>query len=123
MLEKDRIAFTRSRSRRCNDNALAESKNGNVVRRQFSYAYVPADWAKQFNAFCINRLNPFLNFHCPCLFGTKVPDSNKPGRTRLVHRYKDVMTPLEKLVSLLDVNRFLRDDITLEGLLEQARPC
>src|SRR5579864_8243824 len=82
MLEKQRIDFTRSRPRRCNDNALAESKNGNVVRRQFGYSHIPAEWAKQFNVFCVELLNPFLNFHRPCLFGTEVPDAKKPGRTR-----------------------------------------
>lgn len=121
MLEKERIAFTRSRPRRCNDNALAESKNGNVVRRQFGYAYVPADWAKEFNTFCVELLNPFLNFHRPCLFGTEVPDPKKPGRTRRIHRHEDVMTPLEKLASLPGAGRFLRDGITLDRLLEQAR--
>ncbi|WP_342316410.1 DDE-type integrase/transposase/recombinase [Lysobacter sp. FW306-1B-D06B] len=52
MLEQERIAFTRSRPRRCNDNALVEAKNGVVVRRQFGYSYVPAERAEQFNAFC-----------------------------------------------------------------------
>jgi transposase InsO family protein len=121
MLKEQLVEFTRSRPRRCNDNALAESKNGNVVRRQFGYAYIPAEWAKQFNAFCVDLLNPFLNMHRPCLFGTEVPDPKKPGRTRRVHRPEDVMTPLEKLVSLPDASHFLREDITLDQLLEQAR--
>ncbi|WP_176072138.1 integrase catalytic domain-containing protein [Paraburkholderia phenazinium] len=121
MLEKDRIAFTRSRPRRCNDNALAEAKNGVVVRRQFGHAYVPAGRAEQFNAFCTELLNPFLNFHRPCLFGTEVPDPRKPGRLRRIHRQQDVMTPLEKLNSLPDAGRFLRNGITLETLLKRAR--
>ncbi|WP_260439300.1 integrase catalytic domain-containing protein [Burkholderia sp. Bp9099] len=73
MLKEQLIEFTRSRPRRCNHNALAESKNGNVVRRQFGYAHIRAEWAEQFNAFCVDRLNPFLNMHRPCLFGTEVP--------------------------------------------------
>jgi hypothetical protein len=71
--------------------------------------------------FCVDLLNPFLNMHRPCLFGTEVSDSRKPGRTRRVHRPEDVMTPLEKLASLPDASRFLREDITLDRLLEQAR--
>ncbi|CAM2198499.1 Integrase catalytic domain-containing protein (plasmid) [Paraburkholderia kururiensis] len=121
MLEKERIEFTRSRPRRCNDNALAESKNGNVVRRQFGYSHVPADWAKEFNAFCVELLNPFLNFHRPCLFGTEVPDPKKPGRTRRVHRPEDVMTPLDKLASVPGADDFLRKGITLDQLKELAR--
>ncbi|MGF6597621.1 transposase InsO family protein [Paraburkholderia sp. GAS448] len=121
MLKEQLIDFTRSRPRHCNVNALAESRNGNVVRRQFGYAYIPAEWAKQFNAFCVDLLNPFLNMHRPCLFGTEVPDPKKPGRTRRVHRHEDVMTPLEKLASLPDAGRFLREGITLDQLQQQAR--
>ncbi|MBC8720616.1 transposase family protein [Paraburkholderia sp. 31.1] len=121
MLEKERIEFTRSRPRHCNDNALAESKNGNVVRRQFGYSHVPASYAEQFNAFCSGHLNPFLNLHRPCLFGTEVPDPRKKGRTRRVHRHKDVMTPLDKLLTLPDAGSFLREGITVDSLQQQAR--
>lgn len=41
MLREKLAEFTRSRPRRCNDNALAESKDGNVVRRQFGYSHAP----------------------------------------------------------------------------------
>ena len=33
--------FTKSRSRHSNDSALVESKNGNVIRRQFGYRHIP----------------------------------------------------------------------------------
>lgn len=121
LLESERIEFTRSRPRHCNDNALVEAKNGVVVRRQFGYQHVPESWAAKFSAFCREHLNPFLNLHRPCMFGTEVPDSKKPGRTRRVHRKADVMTPLDKLVSLPDAQGFLRDGLTLETLQAQAR--
>ncbi|MCI0151919.1 DDE-type integrase/transposase/recombinase [Paraburkholderia sediminicola] len=121
MLEQARIDFTRSRPRQCNDNALAESKNGSVVRRQFGYSYIPAERAILFNDFCRAHLNPFRNFHRPCLFGTEAPDPRKPGRTRRVHRREDVMTPLEKFGNLPQADRFLRDGITQEGLRQEAR--
>lgn len=120
MLKDKLIDFTRSRPRRCNDNALAESKNGNVVRRQFGYEHVPARRAGQFTDFCREYLNPFLNLHRPCLFGTEVPDPRKPGRTRRVHRQGDVMTPLEKLLALPDAQSFLREGISLDELRQQA---
>ncbi|WP_342316412.1 transposase family protein [Lysobacter sp. FW306-1B-D06B] len=119
MLEHERITFTRSRPRRCNDNALVEAKNGVVVRRQFGYSYVPAERAEQFNAFCEDHLNPFLNLHRPCLFG-EVPDPRKPGRLRRVHRMEDIQTPLEKLASLPNSGQFLRPGITLQALQQQA---
>ena len=41
LLEKLRIEFTKSRSRHSNDNALAEGKNGAVVRKPLGYAHIP----------------------------------------------------------------------------------
>jgi transposase InsO family protein len=120
LLEQERITFTRSRPRRCNDNALVEAKNGVVVRRQFGYTSIPAERAEQFNAFCADYLNPFLNLHRPCLFGKEVPDPRKPGRLRRIHPKDDIQTPLEKLLSVPHAATFLREGITLDGLLEQA---
>lgn len=91
LLEKLRIEFTRSRPRRSNDNALVETKNGAVVRRIFGYAHIPQRHAARFNTFCVEFLNPFLNFHRPCLFATEVSDPKKPGRIRRMYRPQDVI--------------------------------
>jgi transposase InsO family protein len=120
MLDKLRIEFTRSRPRRSNDNGLAETKNGAVVRKLFGYAHIPQRHASRFNTFCVEYLNPFLNFHRPCLFATDKPDSNKPGRIKRVYRAKDAMTPLDKLASLPEAKTFLREGVTLEDLYELA---
>lgn len=120
LLEKLRIEFTRSRPRRSNDNALVETKNGAVVRRIFGYAHIPQRHAARFNAFCVEHLNPFLNFHRPCLFATEVPDPKKPGRIRRVYRPQDVMTPLDKLASLPEAQQYLRAGITLDALYQRA---
>lgn len=120
MLEKLRIEFTRSRPRRSNDNALAETKNGAVVRKLFGYTHIPQRHASRFNTFCREYLNPFLNFHRPCLFATDKPDANKPGRIKRVYRAKDAMTPLDKLASLPEAATFMREGITLEELHELA---
>lgn len=116
MLDKLRIEFTRSRPRRSNDNGLAETKNGAVVRKLFGYEHIPQRHAGRFNTFCVEYLNPFLNFHRPCLFATDVADAKKPGRIKRVYRPKDAMTPLDKLASLPEAATFLREDITLEDL-------
>ena len=42
--------------------------------------------AVRFNTFCTKYLNPFLNFHRPCLFATEVADPKKPGRIKRVYR-------------------------------------
>lgn len=102
-------------------NALAETKNGAVVRKVFGYAHIPQRHAARFNTFCVEYLNPFLNFHRPCLFATDVPDPKKPGRIKRVYRPRDAMTPLDKLASLPEAHKHLREGITLEHLHELAR--
>ena len=116
LLDKLRIEFTRSRPRRSNDNGLAETKNGAVVRKLFGYEHIPQRHAGRFNTFCSEYLNPFLNFHRPCLFATELPDPKKPGRIKRVYRPQDAMTPLDKLASLPEAQTFLREGVTLEEL-------
>ena len=41
LLEKLRIEFTQSRPRQTNDNALAECKNGAVIRKTMGYSHIP----------------------------------------------------------------------------------
>lgn len=121
MLDKLRVEFTRSRPRRSNDNGLAETKNGAVVRKIFGYEHIAQRHAGRFNTFCVEFLNPFLNYHRPCLFATEVADANKPGRIKRVYRPRDAMTPLDKLSSLTDAAKFLREGVTLEELHQLAR--
>jgi transposase InsO family protein len=120
MLDKLRIEFTRSRPRRSNDNGLAETKNGAIVRKLFGYEHIPQRHAARFNTFCREYLNPFLNFHRPCLFATDKPDPKKPGRIKRVYRARDAMTPLDKLASLPEAAKFMREGITLKDLHELA---
>ena len=120
MLDKLRVEFTRSRPRRSNDNGLAETKNGAVVRRLFGYGHIPQRHAVRFNTFCTEYLNPFLNFHRPGLFATEVVDPKKPGRIKRVYRPKDAMTPLNKLASLPDAAQYLRQGIALAELYKLA---
>ena len=121
LLDKLRIEFTRSRPRRSNDNGLADTKNGAVVRKQFGYEHIARRHAGRFNIFCVEYLNPFLNYHRPCLFATDVPDPKKPGRLKRVYRAKDAMTPLDKLASLPNAATFLREGVTFKDL--QALAC
>ncbi len=116
LLEKLRVEFTRSRPRHSNDNGLAETKNGAVVRKLFGYAHIPQRHAGPFDTFCREILTPFLNFHRPCLFATDRPDPKKPGRIKRVYKPEDAMTPFDKLASLPDVHQFLRQGTTLQQL-------
>ena len=121
LLEKLRLEFTKSRPRHSNDNALAETKNGVVVRKVFCYEHIPQRYATPINVFCAEQLTPFLNLHRPCLFATDVPDPKKPGRIRKVYRHEDAMTPLEKLASLSKAKQGLRKGMRLKDLIALAR--
>lgn len=116
MLDKLKVEFTRSRPRRSNDNGLAETKNGAVVRKEFGYGHIPQRHATRFNTYCREYLNPFLNFHRPCLFSSDMADPKKPGRIKRVYRPQDAMTPLDKLASLPAEQQGLREGVTIEHL-------
>lgn len=119
LLQDRLIRQTKSRPRHCNDNALAECKNGAVVRRAFGYDHVAQRHAELVNAFNVEFLNPCLNFHRPCHFPTIETDAR--GKQRRRYRQQDVMTPYEKLASLPDAASYLREDVSLEQLEAIAR--
>ena len=104
--------FTKSRARRTNDNALAESKNASVVRKWLGYAHIPQRFAGQVNAFNRDWLSPFLNYHRPCLFPTEECDDK--GRVRKRYRDADTMTPYDKFKSLDDAEQYLLPGVTFE---------
>jgi transposase InsO family protein len=111
-------AQTKSRSRHSNDNAQAESKNGAIVRKHLGYSHIPQRFAALVNAFCQDHLNPYVNFHRPCLFAETITDAK--GRQRKRYPYKLMMTPYEKLKSMDKAEQFLKPGITFEQLDAQA---
>jgi transposase InsO family protein len=114
LLNKLHIELTKSRPRRSNDNALAETKNGAIVRKHLVYAHIPQRFAAELNAFCREFLNPYVNFHRPCFFPHSSIDPK--GRVRKVYRFEDMMTPYEKLKSLPNASRFLKPGMSFEAL-------
>lgn len=70
------------------------------------------------NTFCSDHLNPYINFHRPCLFAETITDAK--GRQRKRYPYKLMMTPYEKLKSLPLVEQYLKHDITFQQLDAQA---
>ena len=109
---------TKSRARHSNDNAQAESKNGAIVRKHLGYSHIPQRFAVPVNAFCREYLNPYINFHRPCLFAETITDNK--GRQRKRYPYKMMMTPYEKLKSLPLAESFLKPGINFEKLDAQA---
>jgi len=119
MLDKLRVEFTKSRPRHSNDNGLAETKNGAVIRKHLGYSHIPQRFAVEVNAFMAGHLNPYINFHRPCLFAEEVVD--KKGKIRKRYPLHLVMTPLEKLASLATAAEFLKPGVTLDVLRAEAR--
>ena len=114
LLQKLLIEQTKSRARRSNDNALVESKNGSVIRKHFGYSHIPQQFADPINRLCRGQLMPYLNFHRPCFFPTTEIDAK--GKAVKRYRYADMMTPYEKLKSLVNAESFLKPGITFEQL-------
>jgi transposase InsO family protein len=109
---------TKSRSRHSNDNAQAESKNGAIVRKHLGYSHIPQRFASLVNTFCRDHLNPYINFHRPCLFAETITDAK--GRQRKRYPYQLMMTPYEKLKSIPEPEQFLKPGISFEQLDAQA---
>jgi len=118
MIEKLRVEFTKLRPRHCNDNALVETKNCAVVRKHLGYSHIPQRFAAKVNGFCRDHLNPYLNFHRPCLFAEEIVDAK--GKCSKRHPHQGVMTPLEKLAILHQPERYLKSGSTLARLQRQA---
>jgi len=109
---------TKSRSRHSNDNAQAESKNGAIVRKHLGYSHIPQRFAVPVNAFCRDYLNPYINFHRPCLFPEIITDAK--GRQRKRYPYQLMMTPYEKFKSLPLAESFLKSGTDFKILDAQA---
>ena len=112
LLNKLLIKQTKSRPRRSNDNGLAETKNGAVVRKHMGYIHIPQRYANEINEFYKKYFNAYLNYHRPCGFATDVVDKN--GKIKKI--YDVYMTPYEKLRSVDDAWQYLRENISFEML-------
>lgn len=116
LLDKMLIRQTKSRPRHSNDNGLVETKNGSVIRKHFGYEYIPQRHAEKINLFYRTYMNPYINFHRPSAYPTRVPDPKKNGKYKNV--YKTYLTPLEKLQSLKQPEQYLKPNISM-ALLQQ----
>ena len=114
LLEKLRIEFTKSRARHSNDNGLVESKNYSVVRKLYGYQHIPQQYAGEFLTLNRDQVYRYVNYHRPCYFSTTVTDDK--GKQKKKYRYKDMMTPFEKLLSLPRPSQYLKSGITLKKL-------
>jgi transposase InsO family protein len=118
LLDKLRVEFTKSRPRQTNDNALAECKNGAVIRKTMGYSHIPQQYATAINGFYTDALNPYLNFHRPCYFAIDTID--KKGKIRKTYPHNQIMTPWERLKTIPDYHNYLKAGFTSDSLEHEA---
>lgn len=114
LLNKLLIKQTKSRSRHSNDNALAECKNGSVIRKHMGYTYIDQKYAQPINQFYQSYFNQYLNYHRPCGYATTMTD--KRGKQKKIYKTEDYQIPYEKLKSIHNAQNYLKEDITFDKL-------
>ena len=118
LLNKLLIELTKSRPRRSNDNALIETKNGSIIRKNIGYVHIPKNKACFVNKFYQDWFNTYLNYHRPCAFAKIVID--RKGKEKKTYPHENYMTPYERLKSIKNVKKYLKTGITLKKLDEIA---
>lgn len=116
MLNKLLVEQTKSRPRHSNDNGLAETKNGWVIRKHIGYGHISSAHAEAFDEFYRQHLNPYLNFHRPC----GVPEVTVTAKGKQKRAYRWYATPWEILRQLPGLAGFLREDLTAHQLQQAA---
>ena len=116
LLNKLLVEQTKSRPRHSNDNGLAESKNGWVIRKHIGYGHIASAHAEAFDEFYRQHFNPYLNFHRPC----GVPEVKVTAKGKQKRVYRWYATPFEILRQLPGLAGFLRADLTVDQLTESA---
>jgi len=110
------IKQTKLRSYHSGDNALVETKNGSIIRKNMGWEHIDQSFCDEINAYYKNYFNPYLNFHRPCSYPTiEVDDKGKKKKV-----YNTYQVPYEFLKSLPDSKIFLKPGVTFEKLDEIA---
>jgi transposase InsO family protein len=114
LLQKLLIELTKSRARHSNDNALAESKNGAIIRKHLGYFHIPQKWAPLINDFYKKYFNYYINYHRPCFFAEIKIDAK--GKQKKTYPYRAMMTPYDKLKTISNAEKYLKPGITFKQL-------
>lgn len=114
ILNRLRIRQSKSRPGKTNDNALVETKNSAIIRKEMGYTFIRKEAHEIINDWYKNYYNIFLNFHRPCAFATIEVDSK--GKRKRKYKPKDYQVPYEKLKSLPNAEQYLKDSVTFESL-------
>ena len=117
MLGELLIKQSKSRSGRCNDNALVEGKNGSVIRKHMGHWHIERRHADGIHRFYMDYFNIYLNYHRPCGFATITVDE-KGKRHR---KYETYQTPYQAFMALKKPEQYLREGVTMEDLEKTAK--
>jgi hypothetical protein len=111
------IKQSKSRSGRCNDNALVEGKNGSVIRKHMGHWHIERRHADGIHRFYMEYFNIYLNYHRPCGFATiSIDEKGKRHRT-----YETYQTPYQAFMALEKPEQYLREGVTTEELEKTAK--
>ena len=108
------IKQTKSRPRHSNDNPLAETKNGAIIRKHIGYSYIAKKHAGLVNTFYQNTFNDYLNYHRPCGFAEITV--NAKGKELKKYPPENYLTPYEKFKSLPNAEQYLKPKVTFKDL-------
>ena len=117
LLNKLLVEQTKSRPRHSNDNGLAETKNGWVIRKHIGYGHIASQHAEAFQQFYREHFNPYLNFHRPC----GVPEMQLTAKGKHKRVYRWYATPWEILRQLPGLAQHLRPELTIAELEKRSR--
>lgn len=112
LLQRLHIKQTKNRSYHSNDNALVETKNGSVIRKNMGWEHINQTMCDEINQYYKNFFNPYLNFHRPCAYPTIQTDEK--GKKKKVYDLYQI--PYEHLKSLPNAKKHLRNNITFDHL-------
>lgn len=118
LLNRLLIKLTKTRPRHSNDNGLAETKNGAVIRKHIGYVYIPQKNADPLNKFYFEYFNNYLNYHRPCGFPKIITD--KKGKERKIYPHSGYKIPYERLKSLTAAENYLKSGTTFKELDKTA---
>lgn len=117
-LEKRRIGLTKSRSRKSNDNALVECKNGAIIRKWIGHGFLSKSLAIKLNIFYFDHFHDYVNYHRPCAFPSVIVD--KRGKIKKDYKQSDYQTPFDKFISLPNFHQYLKSSVTIDSLTKKA---
>jgi len=112
LLERLRVKQTKSRSYHSQDNALVETKNGSVIRKNMGWQHINQNMINDINQYYRNYFNIYLNFHRPCGYPT-IQTDEKGKKTKV---YSVYLTPYDALKRIVGARKFLKEGQTFENM-------